>query len=85
MGQSGARAGLRRITDSLTLPFGAAEPVVLDDRTILFVTGPIVDRERRRGPSGFAVYRIALGGFNLTRVTREQVPYSDFTRRLADR
>lgn len=83
MGRSGARAGLRQITDSLTLPFGAAEPVVLDDRTILFVTGPIVDRERRHGPSRFAVYRIALGGFNLTRVTREQAPYGDFTRRLA--
>ena len=85
MGRSGARAGLRQITDSLTLPFGAAEPVVLDDRTILFVTGPIADRNRSAGPVRFAVYRIALGGFNLTRVTRSQAPYADFTRHLAGR
>ena len=85
MGRSGARAGLRQITDSLTLPFGAAEPVVLDDRTILFVTGPIADRNRSAGPVRFAVYRIALGGFNLARVTRSQAPYADFTRHLAGR
>jgi Tol biopolymer transport system component len=85
MGRSGARAGLRQITDSLTLRFGAAEPVVLDDRTILFVTGPIVDRNRRDVPVRFAVYRIALGGFNLTRVTRNPAPYADFTRHLAGR
>lgn len=85
MGRHGARNGLRQITDSLTLPFGAAEPVVLDERTLLFTTGPIVDRERPRGPARFAVYRIALGGFNLTRVTRAQAPYADFARHLDGR
>ncbi len=85
MGPGGARAGLRQLTDSLTLPFGAAEPVVLDERTILFVTGPIIDRNRTGGPVRFAVYRIALGGFNLIRVTRSSAPYADFTRHLAGR
>ena len=85
MGGNGARDGLRQITDSLTLPFGAAEPVVLDGQTLLFTTGPIVDRGRPGGPARFAVYRIALGGFNLTRVTRSQAPYADFARHLVDR
>ncbi|MBI1950537.1 MAG: hypothetical protein HYS34_04155 [Acidobacteria bacterium] len=85
MGRTGARAGLRQITDSPTLPFGAAEPVVLDEWTILFTTGPIVDRNRSNAPVRFAVYRIALGGFNLARVTRSQAPYADFTRHLASR
>lgn len=85
MGRQGARAGLRQITDSVTLPYGASEPVVLDERTLLFTTGPIADKERPRGPARFVVYRIALGGFNLTRVTRNQAPYSDFARHLDDR
>ncbi|HEV8701468.1 MAG TPA: hypothetical protein VGV60_09385 [Candidatus Polarisedimenticolia bacterium] len=85
MGGRGARDGLRQITESLTLPFGAAEPVVLDARTLLFTTGPIVDRGRPGSPARFAVYRIALGGFNLTRVTRSQAPYADFARHLDDR
>jgi Tol biopolymer transport system component len=80
--REGARAGLRQITDPLTLPYGASEPVVLDERTILLVAGPMGGREQRSGGGRFAVYRIALGGFNLARVTRDQVPYSDFTRRL---
>ncbi|OLC53074.1 MAG: hypothetical protein AUH92_06525 [Acidobacteria bacterium 13_1_40CM_4_69_4] len=85
MGRNGARAGLRQITDSLTLPFGASEPVALDEGTILFDTGPVYDREKRGGPVRFAVYRIALGGFNLTRLTRERATYSDFTRHLPER
>jgi len=83
--REGARAGLRQITDPLTLPYGASEPVVLDERTILLVAGPVGGKERRSGGGRFAVYRIALGGFNLSRVTRDQAPYSDFTRRLAGR
>ena len=85
MGGRGARAGLRQITDSVTLPYGASEPVVLDERTLLFTTGPIADKERPRGPARFVVYRIALGGFNLTRVTRNQAPYADFARHLDER
>jgi len=85
MGRQGARAGLRQITDSVTLPYGASEPVVLDERTLLFTTGPIADKERPRGPARFVVYRIALGGFNLTRVTRNQAPYADFARHLDER
>lgn len=85
MGRQGARAGLRQITDSVTLPYGASEPVVLDERTLLFTTGPIADKERPLGPARFVVYRIALGGFNLTRVTRNQAPYADFARHLDGR
>jgi dipeptidyl aminopeptidase/acylaminoacyl peptidase len=82
--REGARAGLRQITDPLTLPYGASEPVVLDERTILLVAGPSGGKDGRSGGGGrFAVYRIALGGFNLARVTRDQAPYSDFTRRLS--
>ena len=85
MGRGGARAGLRQITDSLTLPFGASEPVVPDEGTILFDTGPVYDRAKRGAPVRFAVYRIAVGGFNLTRLTREHATYRDYTRHLAER
>jgi len=85
MGRNGARAGLRQITDSNTLPFGASEPVILDAGTILFDTGPVYDRGQRGGPVRYAVYRIALGGFNLTRVTREHATYRDYTRHLTER
>jgi len=85
MGRSGTRAGLRQITDSRTLPFGAAEPVTLDTGEILLDTGPVYDRAGRGGPTRFAVYRIALGGFNLTRMTRDRAAYRDYTRHLADR
>ena len=85
MGRGGAGPGLRQITDRLTLPFGASEPVVVDGRTILLVAGRAGSRNGRSGGDRFAVYRIALGGFNLERVTRDQASYSDFTRRLAGR
>ncbi len=85
MSRTGAGKGLRQITDRLTLPYGAAEPFVLDDRTILLVTGPRVEKDERSGGGRFAVYRIALGGFNLARITRDQARYSDFTRRLSRR
>jgi len=85
MGRGGAHAGLRQITDSVTLPFGASEPVVLEDGTVLFDTGPVYERGNPGGPVRFAVYRIALGGFNLTRVTREHATYRDYTRHLAER
>ena len=77
MGRDGARAGLRQVTDSLTLPYGASEPCAIDERTILLTVGP--------GGGRYAVYRIALGGFNLARVTRDRASYSDFTRRLTGR
>lgn len=83
MDRAGAAAGVRQITDSDTLPYGAAEPIVLDGRTILLVTGPVPGREKRSGGGRYVVYRIALGGFNLARITRDQAPYSEFTRRLA--
>ena len=85
MGREGARAGLRQITDSRILPFGAAEPVALDAGLVLFDTGPVYDRARRSGAVRFAVYRIALGGFNLTRMSRDRAAYKDYTRHLADR
>ncbi len=85
MGGGGARSGLRQITDSRTLPFGAAEPVALDTGRILFDTGPAYGRAGRGAPVRDAVYWIALGGFNLTRMTRDRAPYSDYTRHLASR
>jgi len=85
MGREGARAGLRQITDSRILPFGAAEPVALEAGLVLFDTGPVYDRARPGGPVRFAVYRIALGGFNLTRMSRDRAAYRDYTRHLADR
>ena len=84
-GPPGTRAGLRQITDSLTLPFGADEPVILPDRTILLVTGPFAPPSGKVEAVPFAVYRIATGGFNLTRVTRERAGYNDLTRRLSPR
>ena len=84
MGRAGAGAGLRQVTDALTLPFGAAEPVVPGDGTILFVTGPTGDGGMRGAAGRYIVYRIALGGFNLTRLTSRRAPYSDFTRRLSE-
>jgi len=83
LGRAGASGGWRQVTDGLTLPYGAAEPVPFDDRSILLVTGLGADVEKRSGGGRSAVYRIALGGFNLARVTRERARYSDFTRRLS--
>jgi len=79
---SGREARVRQITDGLSLPWGADEPVALPDDTILFVTGPVPPAKGMEGPPRFAVYRIAAGGFNLSRVTRERARYDDFTRRL---
>jgi hypothetical protein len=84
MAGAGGGGGLRQVTDGLTLPFGADEPVPLADGTILFVTGPVVP-EDETGPVRYAVYRIAAGGFNLARVTRADAAYDDFTRRLSRR
>ena len=67
----------------LTLRFGAGEPVALPDGSVLFTTGPIPPPEGTNAPVLFAVYRIALGGFNLSRLTRDRVGYSDSTRGLA--
>jgi hypothetical protein len=74
-------AGLRQITDGLTLPFGADEPVPLQDGTILFVTGPVI-AEDETTPPRHAVYHVAAGGFNLARVTRADAAYDDYTRGL---
>ena len=82
---SGREARARQITDALSLPWGADEPVALPDGTILFVTGPVPPAKGMEGPPRFVVYRIAAGGFNLSRVTREHARYDDFTRRLAAR
>ncbi len=83
MGRAGARGGLRQITDSLSLRFGADEPVLLPDRTILLVTGPIPPPEGVAAPARHLVYRIDPGGFNLSRVSRERAQYSDFSRGLS--
>jgi hypothetical protein len=82
-GAGGAGAGLRQFTDSATLRFGAGEPVALADGSILTTTGPIPPPEGMAAPVLFAVYRIALGGFNLSRVTRDRAGYSDSTRGFA--
>jgi hypothetical protein len=80
---TGGAAGLRQFTDSATLRFGAGEPVALPDGSILLTTGPIPPAEGMDAPLHFSVYRIALGGFNLSRVTRDRVGYSDSTRGFA--
>ena len=67
------------------LAFAALLALPPDPPELFFTTGPIVDRDRPRGPARFVVYRIALGGFNLTRVTRNQAPYADFARHLDGR
>ncbi len=72
-------------TDLLTLPYGASEAIVLDDRSILLVVEPVGDKKKRSGGGRFADYRIALGGFNLARITRDRARCNDFTRRLTDR
>jgi Tol biopolymer transport system component len=81
--QASASGGGRQVTDSLTLPFGASEPVALDDDRILFTSGPVggMGEAEGAGPRS-AVYRIALGGINLARVTRERAVYSDRARGL---
>jgi hypothetical protein len=66
----------------VTLPFGAIEPVILEDSGVLFTTGPAERSSGGRGARPSAVYRVALGGFNLSRVTREGAGYSDFSRGL---
>jgi Tol biopolymer transport system component len=83
IGPAGAHDRLRQITHSRTLPFGADEPVLLPDRAILFVTGPVPPPEGRDTPTLHVVYRIEPGGFNLSRVSRERAPYSDYSRGLS--
>jgi hypothetical protein len=72
-------AGARQVTDAGILPAGASEPVVMPDGTLLLTAGP------GKGPDGrprFALYRIAEGGYNLVRLTREQAGYNDYARLL---
>ena len=72
-------AGARQVTDAGILPAGASEPVFVPDGTLLLTAGP------GKGPDGrprFALYRIAEGGYNLVRLTREQAGYDDFARLL---
>jgi hypothetical protein len=72
-------AGARQVTDAVVLPAGASEPVSMPDGTVLLTAGP------GKGPDGrprFALYRIAEGGYNLVRLTREQAAYNDFARLL---
>ena len=72
-------AGARQVTDASVLPAGASEPVYIPDGTLLLTAGP------GKGPDGrprFALYRIAEGGYNLVRLTREQAGYNDYARLL---
>jgi hypothetical protein len=72
-------AGARQVTDAGILPAGATEPVFMPDGTLLLTAGP------GKGPDGrprFALYRIAEGGYNLVRLTRDQAGYNDFARLL---
>jgi hypothetical protein len=72
---------LRQITETRILPYGAGEPVPLGGDALLLTTGPFPPAQAG-GPSRYAVYRVALGGFNLSRVTREQAGYADYARGL---
>ncbi|MFQ5876372.1 MAG: TolB family protein [Acidobacteriota bacterium] len=78
------RVGLRQITDRRTAPFGASEPVLLAGVAIAFTAGPAPPPEGSGAPERYAVYRVAAGGFNLSRITRRRAQYNDFTRRLVD-
>jgi hypothetical protein len=72
-------AGARQVTDAAILPAGASEPVFMPDGTLLLTAGP------GKAPDGrprFALYRIAEGGYNLVRLTREQAGYNDYARLL---
>jgi hypothetical protein len=72
-------AGARQVTDATILPAGASEPVFMPDGTLLLTAGP------GKAPDGrprFALYRIAEGGYNLVRLTREQAGYNDYARLL---
>jgi Tol biopolymer transport system component len=72
-------SGARQVTDASILPAGASEPVSMPDGTLLLTAGP------GKGPDGrprCALYRIAEGGYNLVRLTREQAGYNDYARLL---
>jgi Tol biopolymer transport system component len=71
----------RQITDPLVLPYGAGEPISLGAGALLLTAGPVPPSSPVEGPR-FAAYTITEGGFNLARVTRDGVGYSDFARRL---
>jgi len=58
---------------------------LLATAAILLAAGPLGGKDTRGARGRFVVFRIALGGFNLDRVTRDQAPYSDYTRRLSAR
>jgi hypothetical protein len=77
-----ASAGARPITDPAILPYGAGEPVALPGGGVLFTAGPgPLPAGATHGPR-YAVYRIAEGGYNLARMTRERAGYNDVTKRL---
>jgi len=76
MGRAGSGMAIRQVTDRSTLRYGAREPVLREDGSILFVTGPAPETGLH------AVYEVTAGGFNLKRLSRDQVRYSDFTRHL---
>lgn len=79
---TGEHHGLHQITNERILPFGAGEPVLLSDGTILLVAGPVITGEGDEEKARYSVYRIAAGGFNLERISRQGAVYNDFSRRL---
>jgi len=85
MGAGGTHLGLRQVTESLVLPYGAYDPVALGQDAVLFTTCLTVDSPGGGKAERCVAYRIALGGFNLLKVTRDQAHYSDFSRRLSPR
>ena len=76
MGRAGSGMAIRQVTDRSTLRYGAREPVLREDGSILFVTGPAPETGLH------AVYEVTAGGFNLNRLSRDHARYSDFTRHL---
>ncbi|HKN47783.1 MAG TPA: hypothetical protein VJ144_07410 [Candidatus Polarisedimenticolia bacterium] len=83
MGAAGARLGLRQVTESLVLPYGAYEPVALGQDAVLFTTCLTVEAPGGGKAERSLAYRIGIGGFNLAKVTRDQAHYNDFSRRLS--
>jgi hypothetical protein len=85
MGAGGTHIGLRQITESLVMPYGAEEPVALGADSILFTTCLSAEKPGGGTAERCRVYRIAAGGFNLAKLTRDLAHYSDFSRRLSPR
>src|SRR5207245_10158419 len=70
MGAAGTRLGLRQVTESLVLPYGAYEPVALGQDAVLFRTCLTVEAPGGGKAERSLAYRTGIGGVDLAMVTR---------------